>query len=75
MRFQNYKFSFLIYSWFNINIQENYENDHNIEMTDATIKDNIFIERCSNCTIKVKGKVKTVIISNCASVGLMIEVR
>ncbi|KAK9389249.1 adenylate cyclase associated N terminal-domain-containing protein [Lipomyces mesembrius] len=53
-------------------IVENYENNPEI-IVEAEINHGVFIHRCKNSTVKIKGKFNTVTMNECNSTGLLVE--
>lgn len=53
-------------------IIENFENEHNL-VVEAEINQAIFIDRCNNCTIQIKGKANAITINGCNSIGVVAE--
>ena len=51
---------------------ENYENEHEI-VIHAEMNQGVFIDKCLNCTIQIKGKASAVSVNECSSIGLLIE--
>jgi adenylyl cyclase-associated protein len=53
-------------------IVENFENEHEL-VIEGDMNQSVFIDRCNNCTIQIKGKVNAVTISECRKVGVLVE--
>ncbi|KAK9431295.1 adenylate cyclase associated N terminal-domain-containing protein [Lipomyces doorenjongii] len=53
-------------------IVENYENNPEI-IVEAEINHGVFIHRCKNSTVKIKGKFNAVTMNECNSTGLLVE--
>ncbi|CAH2222179.1 adenylyl cyclase-associated 1 isoform X2 [Pelobates cultripes] len=52
---------------------ENYENATNLEITDTELKQVVYIYKCVNSTIQVKGKINSITVDNCKKLGLVFE--
>ncbi|TPX46488.1 hypothetical protein SeMB42_g03670 [Synchytrium endobioticum] len=52
---------------------ENQNNNNNLVIDNANIKQSVYIYNCQNSTIQIKGKIKTVALDNCKKVGLVME--
>lgn len=50
----------------------NFENDHTITI-DGEMNHSVFIAKCTNCTITIKGKVNAVSVSECEKVGILTD--
>ena len=57
-------------------IKENYVNEKLIEFkeNEVNMKESIFIDNCSNCSVIVKGKVKSIFIQKCEKLNLVFDV-
>ncbi|KAK9321421.1 adenylate cyclase associated N terminal-domain-containing protein [Lipomyces orientalis] len=53
-------------------IVENFENDPKVIVV-AEINHGVFIHRCKNSTVQIKGKFNTVTLNECNSTGLLVE--
>jgi adenylyl cyclase-associated protein len=53
-------------------IIENFENDHEI-IIHGEMNQGVFIDRCNNCTIQIKGKLSAVTVNECAKTGILVE--
>lgn len=53
-------------------IVENYENAHDI-VIEVEMNQGVFIDRCSNCTIQLKGKANAVSVNECSKVGVLVD--
>uniref|UniRef100_A0A060T3I9 Adenylyl cyclase-associated protein n=1 Tax=Blastobotrys adeninivorans TaxID=409370 RepID=A0A060T3I9_BLAAD len=53
-------------------IVENYENAHDI-VIEVEMNQGVFIDRCTNCTIQLKGKANAVSINECSKVGVLVD--
>ncbi|KAK9455801.1 adenylate cyclase associated N terminal-domain-containing protein [Dipodascopsis uninucleata] len=53
-------------------IVENFENNPEV-IIEAEINHGVFIHRCKNSTIQIKGKFNTVTLNECVSTGLVVE--
>lgn len=53
-------------------IIENFENEHEL-VIEGEMNQTVFIDRCSNCTIQITGKVNAVSITECQKTGVMVE--
>ena len=40
-----------------------------VEINDVEMKQNVFVSNCNNCPIKINGKIKSLTISECASIA------
>jgi adenylyl cyclase-associated protein len=54
-------------------IIENFENKHDIRVTDVSLKTVVYLYGCSNCTIQVDGKINSFAVDNCKKVGVVID--
>lgn len=52
---------------------EYFENNPMVEVNVTHMKQTVYVFKCSNSTIQVKGKVNSVILDNCKKVGLVLE--
>ncbi|TGZ82887.1 hypothetical protein EX30DRAFT_316737 [Ascodesmis nigricans] len=52
---------------------EHYENEHNIVISETEINQSIFIFRCKNATIQVKGKVNTISLNECVKTNVVAD--
>lgn len=53
-------------------IVENHEDNHEI-IIQGEMNQGVFVDRCSNCTIQVKGKVSAITLNECKKVGIVVE--
>lgn len=51
---------------------ENFENDSNI-VVEAELTQSIFIDRCVNCTVQIKGKANALTINSCTGTGVLVD--
>ncbi|KAA8912930.1 hypothetical protein TRICI_003312 [Trichomonascus ciferrii] len=51
---------------------ENYENEHEL-VINGEMNQGVFIEKCNNCTVQIKGKVSAVSLNECSKVGILVE--
>lgn len=54
-------------------MQENYENQEHLVISDTEINHSIFIFRCKNTTIQVKGKVNTISLNECVKTNVVAD--
>ncbi|NP_001082639.1 cyclase associated actin cytoskeleton regulatory protein 1 L homeolog isoform X1 [Xenopus laevis] len=52
---------------------ENQENVSNLEITDTELKQVVYIYKCVNSTLQVKGKINSITVDNCKKLGLVFE--
>ncbi|KAL3314906.1 F-actin-capping protein subunit alpha [Cichlidogyrus casuarinus] len=52
---------------------EFFENNSNIEVCPDEIKQSVYVYKCSNCTIQIKGKANSIVLDNCKKVGVVFE--
>ncbi|KAE8624676.1 hypothetical protein XENTR_v10006021 [Xenopus tropicalis] len=52
---------------------ENQENVSNLEIADTELKQVVYIFKCVNSTLQVKGKINSIIVDNCKKLGLVFE--
>ncbi|GMM34778.1 adenylate cyclase-binding protein [Saccharomycopsis crataegensis] len=50
----------------------NFEDDHEI-VIEGEMDHHVFIAKCTNCTIKIVGKVNAITVSECSKVGILTE--
>lgn len=53
-------------------ILENLEDDHDVVL-ELELDHGVFIDRCTNCTIQIKGKGNAVSINQCKKIGVLID--
>ncbi|KAF3937310.1 hypothetical protein ABW19_dt0202195 [Dactylella cylindrospora] len=54
-------------------IIENYENDESLALNDVEINHSIFLYRCKNTTIQVKGKFNAISMNECEKTNVVLE--
>lgn len=54
-------------------MQENYENEDNIVIEETERNQSVFIFRCKNATIQIKGKVNTISLNECTKTNVVAE--
>lgn len=54
-------------------VVEYQENNSNISITDTNVKQSVYVFRCTKSTIKVTGKVNSIILDNCKRVALCFD--
>lgn len=54
-------------------MQENYENEPELVITETEINQSVFIFRCKNTTINIKGKVNTISVMECAKTNVLAD--
>ncbi|OCT57064.1 hypothetical protein XELAEV_18004066mg [Xenopus laevis] len=52
---------------------ENQENVSNLEISDTELKQVVYIYKCVNSTLQVKGKINSITVDNCKKLGLVFE--
>ncbi|KAG8451644.1 hypothetical protein GDO86_003729 [Hymenochirus boettgeri] len=52
---------------------ENQENVSNLEITDTELKQVVYIYKCVNSTLKIKGKINSITVDNCKKLGLVFD--
>jgi len=53
---------------------ENFTDDRTLVVDEAEMGQSVFIDNCHKCCVQVKGKVKSIIISNCSHLGVVFDV-
>ncbi len=53
---------------------ENYTEDRTLVIDEAEMGQSVFIDNCHKSCVQVKGKVKSIIISNCSHLGVVFDV-
>jgi adenylyl cyclase-associated protein len=48
-------------------------NNHNLLIDETDLKQSIYIYKCNECTVTVKGKVNSIILDSCSRVGLLFD--
>ncbi|XP_075051365.1 adenylyl cyclase-associated protein 1 [Mixophyes fleayi] len=52
---------------------ENYENASSLEISDTELKQVVYIYKCVNSTLQIKGKINSITVDNCKKLGLVFE--
>jgi adenylyl cyclase-associated protein len=52
---------------------ENFTDDRTLVIDEAEMGQSVFIDNCHKCCVQVKGKVKSIIISNCSHLGVVFD--
>ncbi|XP_053310602.1 adenylyl cyclase-associated protein 1 [Spea bombifrons] len=52
---------------------ENQENASSLEIRDTELKQVVYIYKCVNSTLQIKGKINSIIVDNCKKLGLVFE--
>ncbi|XP_063810162.1 adenylyl cyclase-associated protein 1 [Pseudophryne corroboree] len=52
---------------------ENYENASSLQISDTELKQVVYIYKCVNSTLQIKGKINSIIVDNCKKLGLVFE--
>ncbi|XP_043940740.1 adenylyl cyclase-associated protein 1 [Protopterus annectens] len=52
---------------------ENYENNSNVVVSNTELKQVVYIFKCVNSTVQVKGKINSITLDQCKKVGLVFE--
>ncbi|XP_053563275.1 adenylyl cyclase-associated protein 1 [Bombina bombina] len=52
---------------------ENQDNVSNLEISDTELKQVVYIYKCVNSTLQIKGKINSIIVDNCKKLGLVFE--
>lgn len=52
---------------------EYFENEQLISIDETNMKQTVYIYKCSNSTIQIKGKVNAIILDGCKKVGLLVD--
>ncbi|XP_068124895.1 adenylyl cyclase-associated protein 1 [Hyperolius riggenbachi] len=52
---------------------ENQDNATNLVISDTELKQVVYIYKCTNSTLQVKGKINSIIVDNCKKLGLVFE--
>jgi len=52
---------------------ENFTDDRTLVIDEADMKQSVYIDNCHKCVVQVKGKVKSIIISNCSNLGVVFD--
>lgn len=52
---------------------ENYHNNSELILKDTELKQTVYIFKCDNCTIQVKGKVNSIVLDSCRKTGLVFD--
>ncbi|XP_056255167.1 adenylyl cyclase-associated protein 2 [Seriola aureovittata] len=52
---------------------ENYEQNHDLLIEETELKQVVYVFNCNNSTLKVKGKINSIIVDNCKKLGLVFE--
>jgi len=53
--------------------QENYENEQLLTLEDVEINHSVFIFRCKNTTIQIKGKINAVSLNECVKTNIIVD--
>lgn len=54
-------------------IVEFHSNNQNIVISDTELKQTVYIYKCDNCTVTIKGKVNAITMDNCKKTGLVFD--
>ncbi|MED6248110.1 F-actin-capping protein subunit beta [Ataeniobius toweri] len=52
---------------------ENFEQKHDLVIEETELKQVVYVFGCNNSTLKVKGKINSIIVDNCKKLGLVFE--
>ncbi|KAM3934174.1 adenylyl cyclase-associated protein 1 isoform 1-T4 [Leptodactylus fuscus] len=52
---------------------ENYDNASNLVISDTELKQVVYVYKCVNSTLQIKGKINSITIDNCKKLGLVFE--
>ena len=54
-------------------VVENFENEQNVVIEDTELNQSVFIFRCKNTTVQIKGKVNTITINECTKINVVAD--
>ncbi|XP_060068169.1 adenylyl cyclase-associated protein 1-like, partial [Ylistrum balloti] len=54
-------------------IVENHVDNRNIEITDTALNHTVYIFKCQNSTIQIKGKINSIVVDSCKKVGVVFD--
>jgi len=52
---------------------ENFSDDRTLVIDEADMRQSVYIDNCHKCVVQVKGKVKSILISNCSNLGVVFD--
>jgi adenylyl cyclase-associated protein len=52
---------------------ENHRNNNEIVLNQMELKQTVYIYKCDNCTIQVKGKINSIVLDSCKKTGLVFD--